>query len=253
MEIYQFECLSDNYGYLIHDAETGITACVDTPEKSAIEKALADKGWELTHILNTHHHPDHVGANLELKSKYGCTVIGPAAEADKIPGIDVKVSEGDVVSLGKYKADVHDMPGHTLGHIVYHFAELKCAFVGDVIFPMGCGRLFEGTASQAWSSLQKICQWPEDTWLYCAHEYTEANAHFALSVEPENVALQRRYAEVLELRKKGLYTVPSTLESELETNPFLRAQSVEIRSNIMMQDADFVSVFAKVRLLKDRF
>jgi hydroxyacylglutathione hydrolase len=253
MEIYQFACLSDNYGYLLHDAASNTTACVDTPDFEAIDKALSDKGWTLTHILNTHHHPDHVGANLALKKKYGCIIVGPRAESDRIPGIDVAVSEGDVVQVGDSYGVVHDTPGHTLGHIVYHFTEEKAAFVGDVIFPMGCGRLFEGTAAQAWHSLEKISQWPSDTWLYCAHEYTEANARFALTIEPQNVALQNRYQQVLERRQKGLYTVPSLLQTELDTNPFLRPHIAEVQSSTKTQGVDKESVFSRIRSLKDKF
>jgi hydroxyacylglutathione hydrolase len=253
MEIYQFACLSDNYGYLLHDAATNATACVDTPDFEAIDKALSDKGWTLTHILNTHHHPDHVGANLALKKKYRCIIVGPRAESDRIPGIDVAVSEGDVVQVGDSCGVVYDTPGHTLGHIVYHFTGEKAAFVGDVIFPMGCGRLFEGTAAQAWHSLEKVRQWPSDTLLYCAHEYTEANARFALTIEPQNVALQKRYQQTLESRQHGLFTVPSLLQSELDTNPFLRTESAEIRRAISVQDTDSANVFSKIRSLKDHF
>lgn len=253
MEIHQFECLSDNYGYLLHDSESGVTACVDTPDLDAIERALAHKGWSLTHIFNTHHHPDHVGANLALKARYGCQIIGPLREAERIPGLDIEVSEGDVVSVGGARATVHDMPGHTLGHIVYHFQQLKVAFVGDVIFPMGCGRLFEGTSSQAWRSLQSIAGWPKETWLYCAHEYTQANGRFALSVEPGNQALQQRCSAVAEARIRGEFTVPSQVGLELETNPFLRGHSAEIKSRLSLQDADSKSIFAALRQRKDRF
>lgn len=253
MEIYQFECLSDNYGYLLHDAEQGVTACVDTPDLSKIEQALTAKGWTLTHILNTHHHPDHVGANLALKEKYGCVVIGPSAEAERIPGIDIQVSEGDTVSIGNSRALVHDMPGHTLGHIVYRFAEDNVAFVGDVLFPLGCGRLFEGTASQAWRSLEKLRAWPDDTQLYCAHEYSLANAEFALTIEPANQRLQRRVEKFKQIRLSGGYTVPSLLSEELETNPFLRPESPQVRQTLLLKDANNVDVFACIRTLKDRF
>lgn len=253
MEIYQFECLSDNYGYLIHDAEKGVTACVDTPDFVAIDRALESMGWKLDLILNTHHHPDHVGANLALKEKYGCTIVGPRADAARIPGIDLAVGDGDVVSVGNYRATVYDTPGHTRGHIVYRFIDQTLAFVGDVVFPMGCGRLFEGSAEQAWKSLDLIRQWPEETLLYCAHEYSEVNAQFALAIEPENADLRYRAEDVKKRRTNGRFTVPSTLKLELQTNPFLRPESTKIRMQFALQHADNKTVFSEIRRLKDQF
>jgi hydroxyacylglutathione hydrolase len=251
--IHMFPCLADNYGYLLHDAESGATAAVDTPDAEEIARQLDAKGWRLTHILNTHHHADHAGGNLALKRRTGCTIVGPRADAARIPGIDVQVGEGDVVELGRHRANVFDTPGHTRGHIVYHFAEARAAFVGDTLFAMGCGRLFEGTPSQMWSSLQKILQWPDDTRIYCAHEYTQSNARFALSVEPQNPALQARAAAVAKLRAAGTPTVPSTLGEERATNPFLRPGSGGLRSAIGIGAAADVEVFAKTRALKDAF
>jgi hydroxyacylglutathione hydrolase len=253
LTIHMFPCLADNYGYLLHDAESGATAAVDTPDADEIVRQLASKGWRLTHILNTHHHADHAGGNLALKRLTGCTIVGPRADAARIPGIDVPVGEGDVVALGAHRAAVFDTPGHTRGHIVYHFAAARAAFVGDTLFAMGCGRLFEGTPRQMWSSLQKILQWPDDTRIYCAHEYTQSNARFALSVEPRNSALQARAANVARLRAVGAWTVPSTLGEERATNPFLRPQSDELRATIGLGAAPDVDVFAKTRALKDAF
>ena len=253
LAIHMFPCLADNYGYLLHDAESGETAAVDTPDAAEISAQLAAKGWRLTHILNTHHHPDHAGGNLELKRRTGCTIVGPRADAARIPGIDLGVGEGEVVALGAHRATVFDTPGHTRGHIVYHFAAARAAFVGDTLFALGCGRLFEGTPGEMWSSLQKILQWPDDTRIYCAHEYTQSNARFAVTVEPHNDALRERVAGVARLRAAGLPTVPSTLGEERATNPFLRPHSRDLRATIALSAATEVEVFAKTRALKDAF
>ncbi len=253
LEIHQIPCLSDNYGYLVRDAASGAVATIDTPDAEAINAALDARGWTLTHILNTHHHWDHAGGNLALKEKWNCEIIGPRGEADKIPGLDRAVSDGDKVALGDSEAEVFDTPGHTAGHIIYHFPEDAAAFVGDTIFALGCGRLFEGTPQQMWSSLQKVAKLPPETKLYCAHEYTQANAKFAITVEPDNDALQKRSAEIDQLRAKGEPTVPSTLEIELATNPFLRATAPGLQATLGMSGADPVDVFAETRLRKDNF
>ncbi|HUQ51227.1 MAG TPA: hydroxyacylglutathione hydrolase [Gammaproteobacteria bacterium] len=253
LAIHMFPCLQDNYGYLLHDEDSGATAAVDTPDAAEIATQLDAKGWRLTHILNTHHHADHAGGNLELKRRTGCTIVGPRADAARIPGIDVAVGEGDVVSLGAHRAAVFDTPGHTRGHIVYHFEAAHAAFVGDTLFALGCGRLFEGTPGQMWSSLQKILQWPDDTRLYCAHEYTQSNARFASTVEPQNRALKERAETVARRRAAGHATVPSTLAEERATNPFLRPQSQDLRATIALANASDVDVFAKTRALKDAF
>jgi len=253
LAIHMFPCLTDNYGYLLRDEDSGATAAVDTPDAAEILAQLAGKGWRLTHIFNTHHHADHAGGNLALKRETGCTIVGPRADAARIPGIDVAVGEGDTVTLGGHRAAVFDTPGHTRGHIVYHFAEARAAFVGDTLFALGCGRLFEGTPAQMWSSLQKILSWPDDTRLYCAHEYTQSNARFALTVEPHNGVLRARAEAVAKLRAAGRSTVPSTLAEERATNPFLRPQSRDLRATIELPSAADVDVFAKTRALKDAF
>ncbi|HVY64306.1 MAG TPA: hydroxyacylglutathione hydrolase [Gammaproteobacteria bacterium] len=253
LAIHMFPCLKDNYGYLLHDADSGVTAAVDTPDAAAILAELETKGWRLTHILNTHHHADHAGGNLELKRQTGCTIVGPRADAARIPGIDVQVGEGDVVAIGAHRAVVFDTPGHTRGHIVYYFADAGVAFVGDTLFALGCGRLFEGTPEQMWSSLSKLLRWPDATRLYCAHEYTQSNARFALTVEPGNEALQQRAAAVASRRAANLPTVPSTLGEERATNPFLRAGSAGLRATIGLPNASDVEVFARTRALKDAF
>jgi hydroxyacylglutathione hydrolase len=253
LEIEMFPCLSDNYGFLIHDADSDSTAAVDTPDAAAILAALERKGWRLTHILNTHHHPDHAGGNLELKRQTGCEIIGPRADAARIPGIDVGVADGDEIGLGAHRIKVFETPGHTRGHIVYYLPDANAAFVGDTLFAMGCGRLFEGTPAQMWQSLQKIMAWPDSTTLYCAHEYTLANAEFALTVEPDNAELVRRLEEVRQARAAHRPTVPTVLALEKATNPFLRPTSTALQAHIGLLGAEAVDVFAKTRALKDVF
>ncbi|MBL6690622.1 MAG: hydroxyacylglutathione hydrolase [Pseudomonadales bacterium] len=253
LEVHQFPCLSDNYGYLIHDPDAGVTATIDTPEVAPINAALEEKGWQLTHILNTHHHFDHAGGNLELKDRWNCTIIGSRDDAERIPGIDVKVGDGETFQFGNFDAQVFDVSGHTLGHIAFYFPEAGKLFCGDALFALGCGRLFEGSPAQMWTSLQKLMALPENTGVYCAHEYTQANAAFALSVEPQNDALQQRAKEIEALRAEGKPTVPSTIGLELETNPFLRPMSEDLQANLNMQGAELVDVFAETRRRKDSF
>lgn len=253
LEVHQFPCLSDNYGYLIHDPDTGLTATIDTPEVAPINAALEATGWSLTHILNTHHHFDHAGGNLELKEKWGCTIVGSRDDAERIPGIDIQVGDGDTWQFGNHEVQVFDVSGHTIGHIAYYFAEAEKLFCGDALFALGCGRLFEGTPAQMWTSLQKLMALPDATGVYCAHEYTQSNAAFALSVEPQNEALQQRAIEIDELRAANQPTVPSTIGLEKETNPFLRPMSADLQSNLNMQGEDLVEVFAETRRRKDNF
>ncbi len=248
-----FPCLSDNYGYLVHSAETGETASIDTPDPGAIERALAERGWKLTHILNTHHHADHAGGNLALKERWGCTIIGPRSDRDRIPGIDIEVGDGDRFQLGGHEVRVLETPGHTRGHIVYWFPEDRMIFVGDTLFAMGCGRLFEGTPEQMWRSLGKLLELPDDTRVYCAHEYTLANARFAVTVEPHNEALRRRLAEVEARRARGEATLPTTLGLEKETNPFLRPWSPDLQATLGLVGHPETEVFAETRRRKDRF
>lgn len=253
LEVHQFPCLSDNYGYLVHDSANNLTAAIDTPEVAPINRALEEKGWSLTHILNTHHHPDHAGGNLALKEKWHCTIVGSGPDAARIPGIDVKVGDGDSWQFGDHTARVFDVSGHTIGHIAYYFADDAMLFCGDALFALGCGRLFEGTPGQMWTSLQKLRDLPDDTVVYCAHEYTQANARFALTVEPQNDALQSRAVEIDKLRADGKPTVPSTIGLEKATNPFLRPMSKDLQSTLGLQDASLVEVFAETRRRKDNF
>ncbi|RDC60181.1 Hydroxyacylglutathione hydrolase [Alteripontixanthobacter maritimus] len=223
LQIHQFPCLSDNYGFLVHDPESGETACIDTPEALVILREAAAKGWTITQIWNTHWHPDHAGGNEAIKAATGCRVTAPAAEASRIPAIDRSVGAGDTVTLGNYEAEVIDVGGHTMGHIAYHMPRAGVAFVGDSVFALGCGRMFEGDPKQFWTSLQRIKALPEETRLYCAHEYTAANAKFALHADPANDALKRYAAEITAKRDRDEPTVPTVLSRELATNPFLRA------------------------------
>ena len=253
LEIDQFPCLEDNYGYLLHDPETGATATIDTPDIGAITQRLNDKGWTLTHIFNTHHHWDHAGGNLELKQETGCEIIGPAIESEKIPGIDRAVDQDDMVAFGNHYLEVLNVGGHTLGHIAYFLRAQKTAFVGDALFAMGCGRLFEGTPAQMWASLSRLNRLPADTIIYCAHEYTLANAAFALSIDPQNQTLINRVEEVKSLRAAGQPSVPTILSLERETNPCLRVDDVSIRALLDMPKASQVDVFAEIRHRKDNF
>lgn len=253
LEIHQFPCLSDNYGYLIHDRETGQTASIDTPEAAKIDLALEERGWRLTHILNTHHHFDHAGGNLELKKRWQCTIVGAAEDAARIPGIDVRLRDGDEFQFGGQRARIFDVSGHTLGHIAYHFADSRALFCGDALFSLGCGRLFEGTPARMWESLQKLLALPDETRVFCAHEYTQANARFAVTVEPDNQALLKRVEEIDRLRAAQKPTVPTTLGLEKATNPFLRPDSPALQETLAMQGADLSSVFAETRRRKDSF
>ncbi|WP_308911444.1 hydroxyacylglutathione hydrolase [Pseudokordiimonas caeni] len=253
LEIVQIPVLRDNYVYILHDAVSGETAVVDPAVAEPVEAALTERGWALTHIFNTHHHADHTGANLALKVAHEARIIGPAAERDRIPGLDIAVGDGDIVALGDHEARVFDVPGHTSGHIAYHFADNDALFCGDTLFSMGCGRLFEGTADQMWSSLSKFITLPDETRVFCAHEYTEANGRFALTIEPHNKALVRRMDEVKALRAANKPTVPSTIGIEKATNPFLRASSEELQDTVGMIGAPLPRIFAEVRTRKDHF
>ena len=253
LQIHQIPCLQDNYGYLIHDPEAGLTASIDTPDAAAIERALTERGWKLDYILNTHHHADHAGGNLALKAKTGCVIVGSRSDAARIPGIDILVGEADHFALGAHPARILETSGHTLGHICYVFDDDRVAFVGDTLFSMGCGRLFEGTPAQMWFSLQKLMSLPDDMRVYCAHEYTASNGRFAVTMEPQNAALAARVADVAALRAASRPTVPSTIGLEKATNPFLRPASQELRQTLGMTTAPDADVLGETRRRKDRF
>lgn len=252
LQIYQFGCLNDNFGVLVHDAATGQTASIDAPEAEPVRRALAAKGWKLTHILVTHHHADHTQGIAPLKSETGCTVIGPKAEAARIPTLDRSVGGGDSLALGSHKIEVLDTPGHTAGHITYWMPDDKVAFVGDTLFAIGCGRVIEGTPQMMWESLARLAKLPGDTMIYCGHEYTAANARFALTIEPENQALVARAAEVDKLRAAGKPTLPTRLDQELAINPFLRPQVPGIRKRLGLESAPDWQVFAEIRERKNK-
>jgi len=251
--IEQFTCRSDNFGVLIHDQQSGLTASIDAPEETPIRARLAEKKWHLAHIFTTHHHADHVAANMPLKAAFDCVVTGPAGEAAKIPGIDEAVSEGDTIQFGECEIEVIETPGHTLGHISYWIPSENVAFVADTLFAMGCGRVFEGTPEMMWNSLEKLLALPDETTIYCGHEYTLANAKFALSVDPDNTDLVARAKEVESLRAAGKPTLPTTIALEKKTNPFLRVNDPAIRKLLGMTDASPAEVFAEIRGRKDRF
>ncbi len=253
LQIHQIPVLSDNYVYLAHDPETEATAVVDPAVARPVLEALDCLGWKLTHILNTHHHADHVGGNLELKRATGCTIVGNRDDAKRIPGLDVGVAEGYTVALGAQTAQVIEVYGHTLGHIAYWFGDSAAVFCGDTLFALGCGRLFEGTAGQMWSSLGKLRDLPDDTRVYCAHEYTLSNAAFALSVDPGNQDLRERAERIRVLRANGKPTVPSTVAEERATNPFLRADTEDLKRAAGLPGGDAAAVFAEIRRQKDEF
>lgn len=227
LEIVRIPVLSDNYVWLVHEAESGETMVVDPAVADPVLAAASERGWRITQIWNTHWHPDHVGGNAEIKAATGCTITGPLAECARIPTLDRMVSEGDRVSLGKIEAVVMEVPAHTAGHIAYHFAAEHAVFVGDTLFAMGCGRLFEGTAEQMFDNMRRLAALPDDTQVYCAHEYTLSNGRYALVAEPGNAAIEVRMADVEGARDRGEATVPTTIGLERATNPFMRAASVE--------------------------
>jgi len=250
--VRQFMCLTDNFGVLVHDSETGATATIDAPDARPILDALGD--WVLTDALITHHHSDHVQGVPELKAKFpDLAVYGPAKEAARIPFLTTAVKEGERVRIGASEAIVLDTPGHTLGHVIYYFEKDQVVFCGDTLFSLGCGRPFEAPYAVFWSSLAKIAALPPETQVYCGHEYTKANGAFAATVEPNNAALKRRLEEVSRLRQAGLPTLPTTIAGELATNPFLRVEEPSVQAAVGLPGAAPAVVFGELRSRKDRF
>ena len=249
-----FMCRSDNFGYLVHDVESRRTAAIDAPDAKAVKAALERNGWALTDIFITHHHTDHVEGVPALKREYGATVVGPRAEADKILGLDMLVSSSDTVSLGETDFLVIETPGHTLGHIVYYDPAGGHLFAGDALFSLGCGRMFEGKPGPMWHGLLELRDLPDETLLYCGHEYTLDNSSFALEIDPRNVALRIRAAEVKRQRESGRFAIPVSLGMEKRTNPFLRADQPEIAKAMRLPEGSrAVDVFAALRTAKDGF
>lgn len=253
VQIRLVPCLSDNYAVLLHDAQTRATAVIDAPEAAPIIAAAEQEGWSITRVLVTHHHADHVQGIPELKARYGLTVVGPKAEGAAIPGLDVAVEDGTPVSVGSINGRVLATPGHTEGHVVYVFGASKLLFAGDTLFSLGCGRPFECAPAVLWESLLKLRALPDDLALYCGHEYTLSNGRFALSVDPDNAALQARVLEVEKARAAGLPTLPAMLGEEKRTNPFLRADDPEMAKRLGMAGAEPADVFAELRNLKNNF
>jgi hydroxyacylglutathione hydrolase len=253
LEIVRIPCLVDNYVWLVREASSGFVAVVDPADPDAVQAELDRHGWQLTHVLNTHHHADHVGGNLRLRETSGCTIVGPRSDRARIPGIAIEVGDGDRYAFGAETAQVFDVPGHTRGHIAYWFAAANALFCGDTLFLMGCGRLFEGTPAQMWASLSKLRALPDDTQVYCAHEYTQSNARFALHVDGGNPDLIARAAAVNAMRARGEATVPASLGLEKRTNPFLRADDSALAAAHGFAAGDAVGLFAHLRSSKDSF
>src|SRR5881227_303630 len=251
-EIRLFPCLTDNFGYLVHDPATKATASIDAPEAGPIVRASEREGWALTDILVTHHHGDHVGGIAELKHKYNCRVVAPDDKTAKIPLADTRVKQGDIVKVGALLARVLETPGHTLDHISYVFDDEKALFAADTLFSIGCGRVFEGTYPMMWDSLLKLRALPDDFRLYCGHEYTAANVKFALTIEPNNPALKARADEVARLRAAGKPTIPTLLGEEKRANVFLRADEPSVAAALRLKGASPAEVFGELRERKNK-
>jgi hydroxyacylglutathione hydrolase len=253
LELVTVPCLADNYAYLLHETATGDTALVDAPEAVPILDALEKRGWKLSEIWITHHHSDHVGAVNELRGATGARVVGNAADAKRLPALDRMVQDGETFDFAGHEVLVMDVSGHTIGHLAFHVPDANAAFTADSLMALGCGRLFEGTAPVMWESLQRLAALPPETLICSGHEYTQSNARFARTIEPDNPALMSRICEIDAARSEGRPTVPSTLETETATNPFLRAGLPEVQEALGMSGYAPSEVFAEIRSRKDRF
>lgn len=253
LQIEQVPVLSDNYVHLVRDPETGACAAVDPAEARPVLDALERLRWDLTHILCTHHHGDHIGGNLEVKRATGAEIVGALADVHRIPGIERELDDGQTFGFGNNTVRALFVPGHTAGHLAYFFEEARVLFSGDCLFSLGCGRLFEGTPAQMWDSLCKLRALPDDTRVFPAHEYTNSNADFALSIDPDNPVLQARADQVLQLRESGRSSLPSTMAEEKAANPFLRADDPALLAAAGLSGLDPVSAFAEIRRRKDVF
>ena len=252
-ELLTVPCLTDNYAFLAHDADTKATMLVDAPEPEPILRKLKEKSWVLTHVILTHHHWDHVDGLSKLLEYYTPQIIGSSSDATRLPPLHLPVAENDEIKIGNNVGKVFDVPGHTIGHIAVYFERSKLLFSADSLMALGCGRLFEGTAEQMWHSLQKLSTLPDDTVICSGHEYTETNSNFALTIDPKNQDLINRHKKIMKLRLQGVPTVPSTMNEEKNTNPFLRPWCKEIRANLNMIGATNEEVFTKIRALKDEY
>ncbi|MFD2204441.1 hydroxyacylglutathione hydrolase [Kiloniella antarctica] len=253
IDVRQIPVLSDNYCYLLRDEQTGAVGVIDPGEALPVLNEANQLNWKITDVILTHHHNDHVDGVAEIKSKTGAKVTGPTKDTHRIDHLDATVDGGDTLTFGSQTAKVFYVPGHTLGHIAYWFEKSNILFSGDSLFALGCGRLFEGTPEMMWQSLQQFITLPKQTVVYCAHEYTLSNADFALTIDPENETLRQRVVEIRALRAQDKPTVPSTLNEEFETNPFLRPNDQEIRKQLKMESATDAEVFKEIRLRKDNF
>ncbi len=245
-------CLNDNYSYIIHEKETNTVSIVDPSEFEACDKSI-NKYKKLDFILNTHHHVDHVGANIELKKKYKSKILGSDSDKDRIPGIDIFLKDNQKQKIGNLEFKVIFTPGHTKGHIVYFFNKDKIAFTGDTLFSLGCGRVFEGTYEEMYNSLKKIKSLPIDTKIYCGHEYTKSNLNFCSAYDSRNYLLKKKEIDIQKKLNSNQPTIPSTLEQEIKTNIFLRCNDPDVKQALGLKDSSEIEVFSKLRDLKDSF
>lgn len=253
LTILTIPVLLDNYAYAIHDEESGATAVIDPSQAKPVLAALQERKWAVTHIFNTHHHHDHVGGNMDLKRATGCTIVGSRIDAERVPGLGAQVDDGDTYSVGCMRFTILHIPGHTRGHLALWLRDDQAVFTGDTLFTLGCGRIFEGTPEQMWTSLCRLRDLPESTRVYCGHEYTQKNAVFALTIEPNNEDLLARANRTNALRANGKSTIPSLIGEERRTNPFLRCDEASVQQSVGLNGADPVKVFAEIRRRKDAF